>query len=99
MAMDLSEWGVREPDRSFPADHILRSLREMGDNLRPRKSKSVKFDRGEFQWLTKLGVLSEFVGDILEILGKSEEKVGLPEEFVDGLDDYCARPFLSLARL
>jgi hypothetical protein len=99
LAMDLSEWGVREPDRSFPADHILRSLREMGDNLRPRKSKSVKFDRGEFQWLTKLGVLSEFVGDILEILGKSEEKVGLPEEFVDGLDDYCARPFLSLARL
>lgn len=99
LQMNLSEWGTREPQAFFPNDAVVRGLREMSDHLRPRKSKVVDFDyKRDLKWLTRLGELGVIIGDILDGMAKRDDKVGLPEEFVDGLDEFCLHNHLLLSR-
>jgi hypothetical protein len=99
LQMDLSEWGIRSPEQSFPAEEILRTVRELGDHLRPRKKKSVRLDyKTDFPWLSKLGELGLQIAEFMEFFGKSEGKVGLPEEFIDGIDSIAGSSSLSLSR-
>ena len=99
LQMDLSEWGIREPEQSFPAEEVLRTVRELADHLRPRKKKSVRLDyKIDFPWLSKLGELGVQIAELMELFGKSEGKVGLPEDFIDGIDSIAGNSLLSLSR-
>jgi hypothetical protein len=97
LTMDLSEMAIREPGKSFPEQAVLRSLREMGSVLRPRIIKSVPYDINKhLPWLRRVEFVRELAEVFMGIFARAENSVGIPAEFVHGIEDLASRSSLTL---
>lgn len=100
LQMDLSEWAPREPQSQFPDGAVLTSLVEIAELLRPRVERSVSFDVREYlPWIQRLGDLGDVIADTISLICRDSQNIGIPPEFVFGIDEFAKNKSLTLRTL